>query len=60
MKASRLRAQGSRCYELKVVVDMNDFGLWAQSSRYYEQLRVVDDMIELGSYELKPLNVMNH
>ena len=26
------------------MVDMNDYGLWAQGSRCYEQLKVVDDM----------------
>ena len=45
---------------LKVVVDMKDSGLWAQGSRSYEQLRVVHDINDLGSYELRPLNAMNH
>ena len=41
---------GSRCYEqFKVVVDMEDFGLWAQGSRSYEQLKFVDDMNNLAS-----------
>ena len=31
-------------HEHKDVDDMNDFGLWAQGSKYIEQLRVVVDM----------------
>ena len=38
---------------------MNDFGLFGQDSRFYEQLIVVDDMINLGSFELRPLDDMN-
>ena len=38
---------------------MNDYRLWAQGSKYYEQLKVMDDMIELGSQKLKPLDAMN-
>ena len=61
MKDSWLRTSGFSCYEqLRVVVDINDFGLWAQGSKYYEQLRVVDDMIELETCELKPIDGMNH
>ena len=41
------------------MVDMNDSESWAQGFRYYEQLRVVDDMIDSGSCELKPLDAMN-
>ena len=38
---------------------MKDFGSGAQGSRSYEQLRVVDDMDDLGSSELRSLNAMN-
>ena len=40
-------------------IDMKDSSSWAQGSRSSEQLRVVDDMNDLGSYELKPLVAMN-
>ena len=30
--------------DLRVVVDMNDSGSWAQGLRFYEQLRVVVDI----------------
>ena len=33
---------------------MNDFGSWAQGSRFYDQLKVVDDMNDSGFRELKP------
>ena len=39
------------------MVDKNESGLWAQGSRCYEQLKVIDDMNDLGS-ELKALNAM--
>ena len=39
---------------------MSYYGLWAQGSKWYEQLKVVDDMNDLGSHELKPLDVINH
>ena len=39
---------------------MDESGSWAQGFRFYEQLRVVDDMNDLGSHELKPLNAMNN
>ena len=36
---------GSRCYEqLWVVVDMTDSGSRAQGSKYYKQLKFLDDM----------------
>ena len=38
---------------------MNESLLWAQGSRFYEQLKVVDDMNNSWSYELKPLDAMN-
>ena len=60
MKDFRSKAHGFRCYkQLRVVVDINDFKLWAKGLRYYEQLRFMDDMIELGSRELKLLGVIN-
>ena len=39
---------------------MNDFMLSAQGSRCYEQLRVVDDINDLGSYELQSLDSLNN
>ena len=45
--------------ELKALVELKDSELWAQGSRYYEQLRFVDDMNNLGSCELRPLDSMN-
>ena len=39
--------------------DMNDSMWWAQGSRCYEQLKVVNDMNNLGSRELSPLDAMN-
>ena len=39
---------------------MIDFMLSAQGFRYYEQLRVVDDMNDLGSREFKRLDDMNN
>ena len=37
MTDSRSWAKGSKCYEqLRVMVDMNNFGLWSQGSRCYE------------------------
>ena len=38
----------------KVVVDMKDFGSKAKCFKSNEQLRVVDDMNDFGSYELTP------
>ena len=35
-------------------------GSWAQGSRCYKQLMVVDDMNDPGSRELSPLNTMNN
>ena len=35
---------GFRCYELiMVMVVKNKFGFWSQNSRFYEQLRIMDD-----------------
>ena len=42
------------------LIDMNDSMLSAQGSRCYEQLRVVDDMNDLESHELRPLDAMNN
>ena len=39
---------------------MSYYRAWAQGSGWYEQLKVVNDMNDLGSRELKPLDVMNH
>ena len=36
--------------KLNVVDDMNNFWLWAQSSRYYEQLKVVVYMNDYRSW----------
>ena len=44
----------------QVVVDMNDFKSWTQGFKCYEKLRVVDDMNNLGSCELRPLDAMNN
>ena len=35
------------------MIDMNDFMLLAWGFRCYEQLRVMDDMNDLGSCELR-------
>ena len=39
---------------------MSYYVSWAQGSRCYEQLKVVDDMNDSGSSELKPIDTMNH
>ena len=33
---------------------------WNQSSRFYKELKVMDDMNDSGSHELKPLDAMNY
>ena len=38
---------------------MRGFESYAQGSKIYEKLKVVDDMNNLGSYELNPLDFMN-
>ena len=38
---------------------MNDSMLLAQGFRCYKQLRVVDDMNDLGSYELQFVDALN-
>ena len=39
---------------------MNDSKSWAQGFKYYEQLKVMDDMNNSGSCELRPLDAMNN
>ena len=39
---------------------MNDSGSQAQGSRFYEQLRVVDDINDSRSYEFRPRDAMNY
>ena len=48
-------------HELRALKNhMNNSKSEAQGSRCYEQLRVMDDMNNLGSYELRPLDSMNN
>ena len=50
----------SRFYEeLRVVADMKGFGFCTQGSRSYEQLKVMDNMNDLGCRELSFLDFMN-
>ena len=42
------------------MVDLSNYRSWAQSSRCYVQLNIVDDMNDLGSCELRPLDTMNN
>ena len=42
------------------VDDINDVVLWAQGFRFYEQVKVVDDMNDSRSHELRPLDAMNN
>ena len=37
------------CHELRAMDNMNDSGLLAHGSRYYEYLKVVVDMNDFGS-----------
>ena len=61
-------AQDCKCYEqLRTMDDMNNYRSWAQGFRYYKKLRamvdlsnIVDDMNDLGSCELRPLDTMNN
>ena len=39
---------------------MNESRSWAQGSRCYEQFKVVDDMNDSGSRELRHLDAMNN
>ena len=41
------------------VDDINNVVLWVQCSKFYEQVKVVDDMNDSGSHALRPLDVMN-
>ena len=43
----------------RVVIDMNDFMMSVWGFRCYEQHRVVDDMNNLGCYELQSLDALN-
>ena len=47
-------------WKLKVVGDMSYSRSWAYDSRSYKELRVLEDMKELGSHELRPLYAMNN
>ena len=53
-------------YELKaldtmnIMVDLKNLGSLAGGFRCYEHVRVMDDMNNLGSHELRPLDTMNH
>ena len=42
------------------MVDLNNFESWAQGSRCYEQLIVVDDMNDSVSYDFRPSEAVNH
>ena len=51
---------GSRSYkQFRDVANINGTVLWAQGCRYYEQVKVMDDMNDLGSRDLRPLDAMN-
>ena len=39
---------------------MNNYASLAQASKFYEHVRAMDDMNNLGSHELRPLDTMNH
>ena len=41
------------------MVDLNDYGSWAQNFRCYEQLKAVDDTKKNLGYELRALNNMH-
>ena len=50
---------GSRCYkQVKALDDMCYFESWAQGCGCFEQLNIMDDMNDLGSHELKPLDAI--
>ena len=58
MNDSRSWANDSKCYEqLKVVNDINYSRSWAKGYGCYKQLSTMDDMKDLGSLEVKPLDV---
>ena len=38
---------------------MKESGSWAQGFKRYEQLRVINDMNDLGLHELRPIDAMN-
>ena len=53
--------QVSRWYELlKALVEVNNSRSWAQGSRCHEQVRVMNDMNDSGSLELRPLDALNY
>ena len=53
-------AQSSLWYEkIKAIDDMSYSRFEAQGSGCYEQPRVVNDMKDLRSHEIRPLDVMN-
>ena len=39
--------------------DINDIMLWAQGPRCYKYIKVIDDLNNSGSHELRPINAMN-
>ena len=45
--------------QLKVVVGVKGSRSCAHNFRSYEQLKVMDDMNDLGSHDLSPLDFMN-
>ena len=52
-------SSNSKFYEqLKAVNDINYSSSWAEGYGCYEQLSIMDDMNELGSHEVKPLDAM--
>ena len=52
--------QGFGWHEWLKIMSLGLKMLWiAQGSGFYEQLGVLDDINDLGSCELKPLNAMN-
>ena len=59
MKKSTSWAQASECYErVKAMDDIKHFRLWTQGFRRNEQLKVMDDMNDSGSYQFRPLDVV--
>ena len=60
MTNPRSWVEGFRFYELlMVMVDKKKFGSWAYIIGCYEELRVLDDMNNLGFHKLHPLDAMN-
>ena len=46
--------------ELRIVANMNNFRSWAQGSRYYDQLIIMDGMNDSVSRDLRSPNAMNN